>query len=265
MSVIVSSSYRILQITLNRPGKRNALNRQMSTEIADAVTEAQERDDIACILMRANGPVFCAGMDLDEASHDSPELGTLHEKLFTIGMASLKPIVAVVNGAALGGGLGLAAQAHMVYAGDGAVFGLPEIQVGLWPFLVFRCVSSALGHRRTLALSLSGRSFSAAEAREWGLVHRVLPGSEIEERGHAMARRLAKASPMALALGMRYVKESAGKSWDEAGELAAALRVKLMESGDFQEGREAFKEKREAHWPSMPAEFYSNKKNGPWS
>jgi enoyl-CoA hydratase/carnithine racemase len=262
MSVIVSSSHRILRITLNRPEKRNALNKQMTAEIVDAVTGAQERRDIACILMRANGSVFCAGMDLDEASTDRPELSALHEKLFTIGLKSLKPIVAVVNGAALGGGLGLAAQAHMMYAGDGAVFGLPEIQVGLWPFLVFRCVSSALGQRRTLAISLSGRSFSAAEAHEWGLVHRVLPGPEIEERGHAMARRLAKASPMALALGMRYVKESAGKSWDEAGELAATLRVKLMESGDFQEGREAFKQKREAHWPSMPAEFYSGQKPG---
>jgi enoyl-CoA hydratase/carnithine racemase len=262
MSVIVSSNHRILRITLNRPEKRNALNRQMSAELVEAVTAAQGRDDIACILMRANGPVFCAGMDLDEASSDSPELSALHEKLFTIGMASLKPIVGVVNGAALGGGLGLAAQAHIIYAGDHAVFGLPEIQVGLWPFLVFRCVSLALGPRRTLALSLSGRSFSAEEARDWGLVHRVLPGPEIEERGHAMARRLAKASPMALDLGMQYVKESAGKSWDEAGELAASLRVKLMESGDFQEGREAFKQKREPHWPSMPPQLHADKKPG---
>ncbi len=262
MSVVVSSSHRILRITLNRPEKRNALNTQMCEEISHAVSKAQSRDDIACILMRANGSVFCAGMDLDEASSDSPELSELHEKLFTMGVSSLKPIVAVVNGAALGGGLGLAAQAHMVYAGDGAVFGLPEIQLGLWPFLVFRCVSSALGQRRTLALSLSGRSFSAAEAHEWGLAHRVLPGPEIEERGHAMARRLAKASPMALTLGMQYVKESAGTSWGEAGELAAALRVKLMESGDFQEGREAFKQKREPRWPSMPSDFYSNKKPG---
>ena len=67
---------------------------------------------------------------------------------------------------------------------------------------------------------------------------------------------------MALTLGMQYVKESAGTSWGEAGELAAALRVKLMESGDFQEGREAFKQKREPRWPSMPSDFYSNKKPG---
>ncbi len=260
MSLLVSSLHRILHVTLNRPEKRNALNREMCTGIISAVVEAQKREDIACILITSTGSVFCAGMDLDEAaSTDQTELADLHEELFSLGGRSLKPIVASVNGAALGGGLGLVAQCHVVFAGEGAVFGLPEIQVGLWPFLVYRSISAAIGPRRTLALSLSGRSFNALQAREWGLVHRVLPGTEVEDRAQARARRLAKASPMALQLGMQYSRESSDKSWSEAGELAAELRVKLMESGDFKEGREAFKQKREARWPSMPAEFYSAK------
>ena len=98
---------------------------------------------------------------------------------------------------------------------------------------------------------LTGRSFTAQQACEWGLVQRVVPASEVEDRGRIMAERLAKASPLALSLGMQYVQQSAGKSWEEAGQLAKSLRAKLMESADFEEGRRAFKQKREPQWPSM--------------
>ncbi len=260
MNLLVTSEHRILHITLNRPEKRNALNAEICRGIVDAVEGVQHSESIACIMITAAGSVFCAGMDLDEAvSANQAELSTLHESLFTLGIRSVKPIVVAVNGAALGGGLGLAVQGHVVFAGEGAVFGLPEISVGLWPFLVYRSVSAAIGPRRTLAISLSGRSFTASQAAEWGLVHRILAGNEVEERCRSMARRLARASPLAVALGMQYVQESAGKSCTEAGELAAELRVKLMESADFKEGHLAFKQKRDAHWPSMPSDFYNNK------
>lgn len=259
MSVLVTSASRVLHIHLQRPEKRNALNRQMCRQITEAVNLAQSRDDLACILLTAAGSVFCSGMDLDDAQGDQAELNALHEDLFSLGARSVKPIVAAVNGAALGGGLGLAVQAHLLYAGEGAVFGLPEIQVGMWPFLVFRCLSAALGRRRTLALSLSGRSFPAQQALEWGLAYRVVPTTDLEERARNMARRLAKGSPQALALGMQYVVEADGSSRQQQGELAAALRVKLVESEDFEEGVAAFKQKRDPHWPSMPPDFYNPK------
>ncbi|MGH9583953.1 MAG: enoyl-CoA hydratase/isomerase family protein, partial [Bryobacteraceae bacterium] len=162
------------------------------------------------------------------------------------------PIVVSVNGAALGGGLGLAAQGHIVIASDGAMFGLTEIRLGLWPFLIYRSVEAALGSRRTLELTLIGRMFPAQDALNWGLVHQVCPPSETVDRAYAVARDLAKASPAAIAAGMRYWRESRNKSWKEAGELAGVLRKKLLESGDLREGYAAFKEKREPHWPSMP-------------
>jgi methylglutaconyl-CoA hydratase len=257
MNLLVTSQSRILHIALNRPEKRNALNAGICQDIVDAIEGAQRNDNIACVMITATGSVFCAGMDLDEAvGANQAELSDLHESLFTIGARSLKPIVVAVNGAALGGGLGLAVQGHVVFAAEGAVFGLPEINVGLWPFLVYRSVSAAVGPRRALAISLSGKPFTASQAAEWGLVHQTLAGDKVEEQCRSMARRLARASPLALALGMKYVQDSAGKSWSEAGELAAELRVKLMESADFKEGHLAFKQKRDAHWPSMPADFY---------
>lgn len=259
MNVLVNKKQRILNIVLNRPEKRNALTLEMSATIVRAIHEAQEADDVGCILIGATGPVFCAGMDLDEASElRGPELEAAHEALFSAGTQSLKPIVVAANGTALGGGLGLVAQGHVVLVGSGAVFGLPEIRVGLWPFLVYRSVSAVLGERRTLELSLTGQHFSAEQAVEWGLAHRVCPFPEVLDRARSVARQLAKSSPFAIACGMRYVRDAVGKTWQEAGEIAASLRGELMESADFREGYLAFKEKREARWPSMPADGYDS-------
>jgi enoyl-CoA hydratase/carnithine racemase len=252
----VAHKERILQITLNRPEKRNALTCDMCAAIAEAVGSAQGREDVGVILITAMGQVFCAGMDLEEAALPHHNLAAAHEELFTMGAHSLKPIVICVNGSALGGGLGVAAQGHVVLASENAVFGLPEIRIGLWPFLVYRSVEAALGARRTLELSLVGRTFHAAEAFQWGLVHQVCPAAEMCERAVALARDLAKASPRAIAAGMKYFRDSRGTSLQEAGEIAAALRTELMASGDFDEGRAAFKEKREPRWPSMPAGYY---------
>ena len=257
MTLLISHRDRILYLTLNRPAKRNALNLELCTSLVDAVGRAQGDPSVACIVISAAGSVFCAGMDLDEAgTAGDTQLATVHEQLFSLGARSVKPILAAVQGPALGGGLGLVTQSHVAFAAEGATFGLPEIKVGLWPFLVYRSVSAAIGPRRALAISLSGRPFDAEQARDWGLLHRILPPNELEDRIRSIARRLAHASPLALSLGMQYVRDAAGKSWDESGQLAARFRSQLMGSEDFAEGRRAFKEKREAHWPSMPPGFY---------
>ncbi len=252
MHLLSNTHHRVLHLTLNRQEKRNALDAAMCSGIVNAVLEAQQRADVGCILISANGSVFCSGMDLDEAvGPNAAQLSAIHDALFTIGMTSLKPIVVCVGGAALGGGLGLAAQGHVVVAAEGAAFALTEIRVGLWPFLVYRSVEAALGSRRTLELSLTGQVFHAQDALEWGLVHQVSPPAETMERAKGLAREIAKASPLAIAAGMRYVREARGRSVQEAGELAAVLRDELMDSEDFKEGVAAFKHKREPRWPSM--------------
>lgn len=254
----VHQKHRVLHITLNRPEKRNALTCDMCAGLAESVSSAQNREDIGAIFITAAGQVFCAGMDLDEAVLPHHNLAAAHEDLFTMGANSVKPIVMCVNGPALGGGLGLVAQAHVALAAQSAVFGLPEIRIGLWPFLVYRAVEAALGARRTLELSLTGRMFQAPEALQWGLIHQACPAGEVCDRANVVARDLAKASPRTIAAGMQYFRGSRGKSSQEAGKLAAELRTELMASGDFQEGCAAFKEKREPHWPSMPPGFYQS-------
>jgi len=264
MSVIVECRLRVLHIILNRPEKRNALNAEMCSRIVTEIESAQVREDVGAILISALGHVFCSGMDLDQAAGDISQdaLAHIHDDLFSIGANSIKPVLVCVNGSALGGGLGLVAQGHIVIAAQGAGFGLPEVRVGLWPFLVYRAVEAALGPRRTLELSLTGRVFHSHEAQLWGLVQHVGPGSEVLDRAQLMARDLAKSSPLAISAGMRYVKGARGKAWKEAGEIACELRTQLLHGPDFKEGYEAFKEKREPRWPSMPEMFYSER-DGP--
>ena len=262
MELLVEQKRRVLKLVLNRPEKRNALTSGMCSAMVDAVEKAQEDENIGAILFCANGPVFCAGLDLDEAAvMDHNQLSAIHEDLFSLGVSSKKPIVVSVNGAALGGGLGLVAQGHIVAASTGAAFALPEIHVGLWPFLVYRSVEAALGPRRTLELSLTGRLFHAQDALEWGLVQSVCHPGEVSNRAKGIANDLAKASPAALRAGMQYVHESREKSRNESLQIAKSLRCCLMETDDFREGYEAFKRKREPHWPSMPPDFYAGHHN----
>jgi enoyl-CoA hydratase/carnithine racemase len=255
----IEKQQRVLRFTLNRPEKRNALNIALCTELVEAVTEAQDNPSVGSILIAAAGPSFCAGMDLDEAMSDKEQHSiAVHERLFSLGRASRKPIVACVAGPALGGGVGLVAQAHVAVAAQGALFGLTEIRIGLWPFLVYRCVEAAVGPRRALELSLTGRLFSTPEALSWGLIHQAAPAFEVEDRAEAVARELSKASPEAVRLGLAYVQSSRGKSWEEAGGIAASLRQACVSARDFAEGVTAFREHREPRWPTMPEGTYDD-------
>lgn len=258
MELLTQIKKRVLHMTLNRPDKRNALTAAMCQEILEQVRDAQTNSDIGSVLICASGSVFCAGMDLDETGPGGPELERVHEELFTMGLRSLKPIVIGVQGAALGGGLGLVAQADVVIASDKAVFGLPEVRIGLFPFIVYRAVEAAIGNRRTLQASLTGHLFHPEEAMQWGLVHKICPAVELGDRIKVMARELAKASPEAISAGLEYVRRSRGVSMEEAGRVAAELRRRVMAGEDFKEGVTAFKEKREPRWPSLPKSFYED-------
>ncbi len=262
MSLLVQREERVLRITLNRPEKRNALTAKMCADLAMRIEEVQSDPEIGSILIDAAGTVFSAGMDLDEAAHEANHYKlNSHEGLFTIGAHAAKPIVICVNGPALGGGVGLIAQGHVVIAAQGALFGLTEIRVGLWPFSIYRAVEAALGPRRTLELSLTGRVFSTQDALAWGLVHQVIQPFEVDDRASAIARDLARASPTAISAGLEYVRRSRGLHAREQGELALTLRAKVMSGDDFTEGVIAFKEHRDPRWPSMPPSAYPESVN----
>jgi enoyl-CoA hydratase/carnithine racemase len=242
---------RIQCLTLNRPDKRNALNAALCRALVDALEEADRDPGVGAILLAGNGKAFCAGMDLGEieSGADTAEINKLHERLFTIGARIIKPIVAAVHGAALAGGTGLAANCHIVVATADATFGLTEIRLGLWPFLIYRAVTAALGERRTLELSLTGRTFGAAEAREAALVHEI--AGDAPARALEIARSLTAFSPVAVQSGLRFVQKVRRCPPELAGDIAQEMRNQVFESPDFKEGIGSFREKRPPRWPSI--------------
>jgi enoyl-CoA hydratase/carnithine racemase len=240
---------RVLILTLNRPEKRNALNLELARALVGALDEADRDPGTGAVLIAANGKTFCAGMDLSEIGDvDSAQVDEVHESLFTSGSRLTKPIVAAVTGAALAGGTGLVANAHVAVAAKEATFGLTEIRIGLWPLLVFRQVALAVGERRAVEMSLTGRIVRAEEAWNMALVHEIAESPM--ERALEIARHLSRLSAFAIQNGLQYVNQARGRNWLDAGELARQTRARMLDSRDFKEGLEAFREKRSARWNS---------------
>ena len=241
---------RVLRVALNRPAKRNALNAQLCRLLVASLEDAFASPEVGSILLSSNGKHFCAGMDLSEVSAATADsISDAQERLFTIGSRAEKPIVAAVEGAALGGGMGLVGNCHIVVAHPEASFGLTEIRVGLWPFLVYRALSAGLGERRVLEMALTGRVLGALEAKEMGLVQEVVPNPQT--RAAEIAGAVSQFSPTTIQSGLRFTREVRGQDWDAAGRIARRIRDEVFASSDFEEGRRAFVEKRTPRWPSV--------------
>jgi enoyl-CoA hydratase/carnithine racemase len=244
----------VARITLNRPQVRNALSRTMVAEL-EAALAAAETDPTARVIVLAGAGerAFCAGADLRGVG----DRGTTLQARESFGglarilesMARMRtPVIAQVHGYALAGGCGLAAGCDLVLAADDAVFGLPEITVGLLPLVVMAPILRAVGRKRGLLMILSGEPVSAREAFEMGLVSRVVPRAELEAETTALAARLASFSPVAVALA----KEAASTIQDmEYGKSLRYLRELITLVGlsdDAKEGIAAFFARRPPEW-----------------
>jgi enoyl-CoA hydratase/carnithine racemase len=249
--ILLSETHgRVLRLVLNRTERRNALNAQLCRELVDAVHHANHDPRYGCVVLCANGPSFCAGMDLQEVGHVDPDnLGHLHDQLFTMGTRLSKPLIAAVDGPALAGGFGLLANCHVVVASPRSTFGVTEIRVGLWPFLIQRAAVNAIGERRFMELALTGRIFGADEAMDMSLIQVV--DEDPNRKAMEIGENLASASLPALRSGLNYTQEIRGEDWEMAGMLGRNARDELMQGVDFQEGLRAFREKRHPSWPSL--------------
>jgi enoyl-CoA hydratase/carnithine racemase len=215
----------------------------MCRELVHALESAAADPAVHVLLLEARGKSFCAGMDLAELDSDSTaEITAAQEGLFTLGSRLHKPLVGAVQGAALGGGTGLVANLHIAIAAEDATFGLTEIRLGMWPFLVHRAVSLAVGERRALEMALTGRVMDAAEARATGLVHEV--AANAQARAEEVAAAVAAWSPEAIRSGLGFLRLSRGKDWAETGKIAAQMRNDVFESDYFQEAVQRFRERK---------------------
>jgi len=194
VSLRIEQDRRVRRITLAAPEKRNVLDFTLAESLLREMAEAGQDSETGAILIEADGPMFCGG--LDPASPPSPDL-------FTIGSRADKPIVIAVQGAAVSAGLALIANAHVAIAAQGCTFGLVDIREGRWNEGVFGAVAAAVGERRALELALTGRIFSTAEAAAWGLVHMVAPAIELDDRATEIATALANANRDAVRSALR--------------------------------------------------------------
>ena len=121
----------------------------------------------------------------------------------------------------------------------------------MWPFVIFRAIVDAMGERRAMELSLTGRIFSAPDAQQYGLVHEIAPAFELDDRATAIATQIAESSAEAVRNGLEFVHGTRNMTADEAGQTARALRARAFCSADFREGVMAFREKRKPRWPSI--------------
>lgn len=238
-------------ITLNRPDKRNALSPLMIAELTNAFTQASANPACRVVLLQAEGKAFCAGMDLDtlqqaaSQSHeqnlaDSRRLAALFQSIYE----SPKPVIAVVNGAALAGGCGLATVCDFTLAVPEAMFGYTEVKIGFIPAIVSVFLVRFAGEKRARELMLSARLFHASEALSFGLVTELVAADKIQARALELAATLAANSPQALAATKALLNKISPLDLEPACEANAAAR----QTPDCQEGVRAFLEKRKPNW-----------------
>ncbi len=192
MTLRIEHDGRLRRIVLAAPEKRNLLDAAMSQDLLRELRAAAADEAVGAILLEAEGPAFCTGIDIEAG-----------EDLFTIGKRISKPLIAAVKGFAVSGGVALLANAHVVVAAQGSSFGLTDIREGSWNEPVYRAVADAIGERRALELSLTGRIFSTPDALAWGLVHTVAPAFELDDRANEIATALANADRGAVRAALR--------------------------------------------------------------
>ena len=227
----------------------NVLNIAMMAEINQAL-ESLEDQAVKVILIKAEGKAFSAGVDVGEHLGDKVEemTSTFHgmfRKMYALGL----PVVASVQGAALGGGCEVVAFADMVIASEKAKLGQPEIQVGVFPPVAALVFPRQMGYKRGLELILTGDVIGAAEAKEIGLVNKVVPPEELEAATNTLVDKLLNLSGLVLKLTKKAVRkgllEDAEKGLDK---IEKVYLKELMQTKDAEEGLKAFLEKRKPVW-----------------
>jgi enoyl-CoA hydratase/carnithine racemase len=244
----------VATLTLNRPERRNALSWGLIAQLRARLAEAKASDAVRVVVITGAGDkAFCAGADLGNMA-DGASFLELHEgrgglaDLFKEMYALGKPTIARVHGFALAGGFGLALACDLVVAADNAVFGTPEIDVGLWPYMITVPLTRSMPPKKALELMLTGRRLDAAEADRIGFVNRVVPVAELDDAVAELAGGLARKSPAILKLGRDSFYEVWDRSADEALALLHPLLTLTTLTDDAQEGIAAFAEKRPPEW-----------------
>jgi enoyl-CoA hydratase/carnithine racemase len=244
----------VARLTINRPERRNALSYEVMEGLRDRLRDARVDDGVRVVVVTGAGEkAFCAGADLGgiaegagaAALHDSRgALADVFRAMWSLG----KPTIAGVRGFALAGGFGLALACDVVIAADDAVFGTPEINVGLWPYMITVPLLRSMPPKVALELMMTGRRVPADEAHALGFVNRVVPVTDLDSTVGEFAAGLATKSPLIMRWGRDSFYRAVDMGPDEALDYLQSMLTVTTATEDSAEGIAAFAEKREPQW-----------------
>ena len=244
----------VATISLNQPDTRNALSDELLGELTAALEAAREDDAVRCVVLTStHEKVFSAGANLGGFAAEVP---LVHKHFATERFPRLfrligelgKPTICAANGHVLAGALGIALACDLIVAREGVRFGTPEINVGLFPFMIMALIYRNVPRKKTNELLLLGEQISAEEAERIGIVNKVVPAGEFEEAVQDWARQLASKSPVMMRLGKDAMFRQLDMPFEEALDFLRSQLTIAFSTEDIQEGVRAFFEKREASW-----------------
>jgi enoyl-CoA hydratase/carnithine racemase len=244
----------VATIALDQPDTRNALSNELLTDLTAALELARADDGVRCVVLTStHETVFSAGGNLDQFAAEVPivhkHFGTERfPALFKTLMQLGKPTLCAANGHVLAGSLGLALCCDLIVAKDTATFGTPEINVGVFPFMIMSLIYRNVPRKKANELMLLGERISAEEARELGIVNRVVPADEFDAAVGDWASKLASKSPVLMKLGKDAMYRQLDMPFEDAVDFLRSQLSLAFTTEDIQEGVTAFFEKREPRW-----------------
>jgi enoyl-CoA hydratase/carnithine racemase len=244
----------VATIALDQPDTRNALSDALLTDLVAAFESARDDDAVRCVVLTStHETTFSAGGNLAGFAADVPLVHKhfgieLFPRLFRLIGELGKPTICAANGHVLAGALGLALACDLIVAKEGATFGTPEINVGVFPFMIMALIYRNVGRKKTNELLLLGERIDAAEAQRIGIVNRVAPAEEFDAAVAEWAQKLAKKSPVLMKLGKDAIHRQQDLAFADALEFLRSQLTIAFSTEDIQEGVKAFFEKREPEW-----------------
>lgn len=253
--ILVSHDGPVLRVVFNRPEVRNAFDEEVIEALSACAASAAADPSVRVVVLSGTGKAFCAGADLSWMSKaiaysqvenlaDAEDFALMLERLDTLPI----PVIGRVHGAALGGGVGLAAVCDIVVAADSSVFGLTEVKLGILPAVISPYVVRKIGVSAARELFITGSRFGAVRARDLGLVHEIVSEADLDT---AVARRVAElltSSPSAVAAAKALIRDVAGESPKDVIGLTTGRIAAQRVSPEGQEGMRAFLQKRKPNW-----------------
>ena len=239
-------------ITINRPDKRNAINADVIAGIRDGYTQAHADPGVRVIVLTAAGEkAFCAGGDLQPSkgfAFDLSRPNLAYADMLREAQNATLPAIARINGVCMAGGMGLLCMTDLAVAADHVMFGLPEVKVGVFPMQVLSLLQSLAPRRVIREWALSGEPFSAADAKEAGLVNHVVSAAELDAKTDWLIARVADKSPTAIRRGKYALRAIEAMSFDQAIAYTESQIALLAMTEDAKEGLAAFNAKRKPVW-----------------